>query len=319
MFRIMLLLFTSLSVLAGEYEESPTYFIPQIMHAVWVGPEPLCPEFKNNILITTQNFQDFEVHLWTSKENINEEEWPNYPNLHLHSKSDLQCLLECEPQTNIWKEIHELLDYRLYAGAKDILQHVLLYCYGGIVFDVDLELQETVRELVGDSQFPYYCFASTPQLLSSVPKGIFPKTALDFFKEFSLALSSLEVQNRLLENIKQNDAFQYTHMTTGALVAYTNRILQFRTTDANLHNASLYLLCEQCEELVFDNIYDLLQTNKPLSAYCVQLDTPSSLTETEMTPDIIRFVVLVKELNFEIFRSFLVDSPCKFYDCCSVE
>jgi inositol phosphorylceramide mannosyltransferase catalytic subunit len=117
--------------------------IPRIIHQIWVGPDPLPREFEPYVKSWKRHHPDWEHRLWT-EDNL--------------------------PEDPIRPEVRERL--RAPTERSDILRLELLYRYGGVYADTDLECRRPVDELLGDEPFVGTFFKPdrvTNTFLASVP------------------------------------------------------------------------------------------------------------------------------------------------------
>lgn len=94
--------------------------IPKIIHYVWIGNNPL-PKFAEKCITSWKKFcPDYEIKRWDE------------------SNIDLDKYQFCKDAYNAKK----------FAFASDVIRTDILYTYGGIYLDVDVELIKPIDELV---------------------------------------------------------------------------------------------------------------------------------------------------------------------------
>ena len=98
--------------------------IPRIFHHVWVGPDPLPPEFVEYRRGWQRHHQGWEMRLWT-EENL--------------------------PQDFRRREIYERL--RIPAERSDMVRLELLHRFGGIYVDSDFECRRSLEPLLDGVDF----------------------------------------------------------------------------------------------------------------------------------------------------------------------
>lgn len=106
---------------AFSFRNTVQPLIPKIIHYIWIGDNPIPDEDKKNIESWHRFCPDYEIKLW------NEENYDFHKNLYAH----------------------EAIKNKLYMYArKDILYH-----YGGIYFDTDVELLGPIDDLLYNEAF----------------------------------------------------------------------------------------------------------------------------------------------------------------------
>jgi len=94
--------------------------IPHIIHQIWVGPNPIPKNSKQFIKHIKELHPDFEYRLWSDKD-ITPKNFVNY---------------------DIIKEA------KSYAQKSDIMRYEILYRYGGVYLDIDIELYKNIEPLL---------------------------------------------------------------------------------------------------------------------------------------------------------------------------
>jgi mannosyltransferase OCH1-like enzyme len=98
--------------------------IPRVFHQIWLGPDPLPPEFARYRETWKLHHPDWEHRLWTEESLPGELRRP---------------------------EARDRL--RHPAERSDILRLELLWRYGGVYLDVDLECRRSIEPLLGGLDF----------------------------------------------------------------------------------------------------------------------------------------------------------------------
>lgn len=123
---------------------SPRTKIPRTIHQIWVGPDPLPGEFRPYVKSWKKHHPKWEHILWTEK---------NLPDDPVRS---------------------EVLDrLRSPIERSDMLRLELLYRFGGVYVDTDLECRRPLDEVIGDHAFVATYFKPsrvTNTFLASVPR-----------------------------------------------------------------------------------------------------------------------------------------------------
>jgi mannosyltransferase OCH1-like enzyme len=118
--------------------------IPRTIHQIWIGPDPLPSDHRRWIDTWRRHHPGWEHRLWT-EENL--------------------------PEDPIRPEILERL--RVPVERADILRLEILYRYGGLYVDADVECLRPVDEVLGDAEFVGVCLKPgrvTNTLIAAVPR-----------------------------------------------------------------------------------------------------------------------------------------------------
>lgn len=139
--------------------------IPKIIHYCWFGRNPLPALAVKCIESWRKYFPDYEIKEW------NEENF----------------------DVNIIPYTQQAYSLRKYAFVSDYARFWILYNYGGIYFDTDVEVIKSMDDLLSDGPFmgfeqePYRNFVGTvnPGLgLAMTPKHPFLKEMLERYKTY---------------------------------------------------------------------------------------------------------------------------------------
>lgn len=103
----------------------PKNKIPKIIHQIWIGSGDIPSEFKRFQESCQKIHPDWEYHLWTLH---------NIPTLVLHNKT-------------------YIMQSRNPGEISDLLRYEILYQYGGVYLDCDIECLFTLDELHERSDF----------------------------------------------------------------------------------------------------------------------------------------------------------------------
>lgn len=99
--------------------------IPKIIHYIWIGGGEMPEEDKKNIETWHQFCPDYEIKLW------NEENYDFHKNQYAY----------------------EAIEQKQYMYATDYARKDILYTYGGIYFDTDVELLKPIDDLLYNEAF----------------------------------------------------------------------------------------------------------------------------------------------------------------------
>jgi mannosyltransferase OCH1-like enzyme len=102
--------------------------IPRVIHQIWIGPDPLPDDQRSWVKTWQRHHPAWEHRLWT------EEDLPTDP---------------------IRPEINQRL--RAPVERADIWRLEILYRYGGVYVDTDMECLRPLDELLGDQEFVAVC------------------------------------------------------------------------------------------------------------------------------------------------------------------
>ena len=96
--------------------------IPKIIHYIWLGGKPL-PKIAKKCIESWKKFcPDYEIKRWDE------------------SNLDL----------NKYQFVKDAIENKKYAFASDVLRTEILYTYGGIYFDIDVELLKPIDDILKD-------------------------------------------------------------------------------------------------------------------------------------------------------------------------
>lgn len=114
--------------------------VPKIFHFIWVGPKAMPKEFADNMVGWSDLHPGWEVRLWTDRDL-----YPGHPGgLTVNPPHRLQG--ELYPLTN-----QVCYDRAIEGAAKcDILCLELLYRFGGVYLDCDMEPRKNIEPIIDD-------------------------------------------------------------------------------------------------------------------------------------------------------------------------
>lgn len=140
--------------------------IPKIIHYCWFGGNPL-PELAQQCIASWRKFlPDYEIWQWTESnvnENVNENEHRSFDRVMTFDVNSIPYTAEAYRQ-------------KKYAFVSDYARFWVLYKYGGIYFDTDVEVIRPMDDIINRGNFmgfevnpdgentpgryaPRYCFA----------------------------------------------------------------------------------------------------------------------------------------------------------------
>lgn len=172
--------------------------IPKIIHYFWCSEGEIPEEVNNCIESWKKYLPNYEIRQWNS------------------NNFDFSCC-------NYVKQAYEA---QKYAFVSDYVRLAVLYKYGGVYFDTDVEVISSFDEFLNQEAF---CgFESEGRLgtcvLGSVPNNIIIKKFLDHYNnlqfikdngEFDLTPNPVPITNICIENgMKPDDTIQYLHSIT---------------------------------------------------------------------------------------------------------
>lgn len=148
--------------------------IPQQIHQIWIGNQPLHEHKKMYMHSFKHLLPDFEYKLWTN-EDVNIKNFPlTFPYL--------QIILN--------------LDHKgKYAMASDLMRYEILYHHGGFYFDTNIELLQPIETILPN--FEKYTFIlchehKNLENLESISNGFFACTKNNIYLKKILSRQSLD-------------------------------------------------------------------------------------------------------------------------------
>lgn len=135
--------------------------IPKCIHYCWFGPNPLPSEVQECIATWKKYCSDYEIILWSEK-NFPIEEFPF---------------------------AQSALEAKKYAYIADICRVYVLYHYGGIYMDTDMELIKPIDNLLNSTAFIGYEDETyiAAGIIGSITNGAFVKDILDKYIDLGRA------------------------------------------------------------------------------------------------------------------------------------
>ncbi|MGR3911712.1 MAG: glycosyltransferase [Candidatus Rhabdochlamydia sp.] len=136
--------------------KSTMFYVPKIIHFIWLGPRPFPRESLDNIRSWIAKHPDWTIKFWTDRD------MPlPHKQLQLCKIQDLQfiALLDCYKKSDN------------YAEKSDLLRYEILYQEGGIYADHDVKCFQTFEPLC--KAFDFYCGMEMPSS-SSFASSVLP-------------------------------------------------------------------------------------------------------------------------------------------------
>jgi len=150
--------------------------IPKIIHRIWIGPRSFPENYKKCLESCKKLHPDWQFVLWTNK--------------------DIEKILDTIPEYR-WL-FNEYKDKKVsYQAQKDILEYLILYKYGGIYLDSDVECLQNMNEIV--HKYKFFASIEPPSrwsktlVISNRVVGASPgnKIIIDSLKVSALAYKSI--------------------------------------------------------------------------------------------------------------------------------
>lgn len=119
--------FLAEKMVPGEFDlrKTKTTKIPRVIHYFWLGEAKLPEEYRRNIETWRNHYPDYEIVEWNES---------NY-------------------DFGIYRYAKEALEHRQYMYATDMARKDILYTYGGIYLDTDVEILRPLDELLYQEAF----------------------------------------------------------------------------------------------------------------------------------------------------------------------
>lgn len=180
--------------------------IPKIIHYCWFGRNPL-PELAERCIVSWRKFlPDYEIWQWSEEptnqnedqnQNVNENETLRYENENCLFDKKLSFDVNMIPYTA------EAYKQKKYAFVSDYARFWILYHYGGIYFDTDVEVIRPMDDIIAQGNFmgfevdpdgentpgryaPRYCFDVALGLGFGIDKGHpFMQKMMDYYAEMT--------------------------------------------------------------------------------------------------------------------------------------
>lgn len=168
-----------------------TYNIPKVIHYCWFGGNPLPESAKRCVESWRKFLPDYEVKLW------NEDNF----------------------DVNIVKYTRQAYTAKKYAFVSDYARFWILYNYGGLYFDTDVELIKPIDDIVARGSF-MGCERSADAAATALRMGVAPGLGLGVNPGLGLYDEILKYYGTL-EFLNPDG----TPNTTDTVVTITSRIL----------------------------------------------------------------------------------------------
>jgi len=185
--------------------------IPKIIHYCWFGRNPL-PDSAQKCIASWRKFlPDYEIWQW-SEEPLNEYE-NEYENENLNVNKLADKVLAFD--VNSIRYTKEAYEAKKYAFVSDYARFWILYHYGGLYFDTDVEIIKPMDDIIKRGAFMGVEIPAKKGLVQQVNPGL----GLAVEKMHQLYKEMLEMY-ATLEFVKDNG--QYNEKT---IVTYTTEVL----------------------------------------------------------------------------------------------
>lgn len=184
--------------------------IPKSVHYCWFGRKPLPESAEKCIRSWRKYLPDYEIKLW------NEDNF----------------------DVNIIQYTREAYDAKKYAFVSDYARFWILYNYGGLYFDTDVELIKPIDDIIDRGPF-MGCERSADSVESALRMGVAPGLGLGVNPGLGLYAEILNYYNSL--NFLNADGIPDTSET---VVTITSRILckyGLELTDKIQHCAGVWI------------------------------------------------------------------------------
>lgn len=157
--------------------------IPKIIHYCWFGGNPLPKDAKKCIDSWKKFFPEYEIKEWNE------------------SNFDVNCC----------PYVKEAYEAKKYAFVSDYARFFVLYHYGGVYFDTDVEVISHMDSIIHDG--PFMGFEKS---LDTAPMGVNPGLGMATIKNIQVLKEILDVYN-------SKDSFTFGE---GTIVYYTTEVLK---------------------------------------------------------------------------------------------
>jgi len=165
-------LYTANNITTQILQEDP--IIPKILHIIWLGPKVPPMVSKGCMRSIAEQLPDWEIKLWTDKD---------------IQLLDLQNRQYFEEETN-------------YGAKSDILRYELLYKFGGVYIDIDIEVVKSLTQLNHAYEFYAGLEAGDNEaiignsIIASIPGHPIMKDCIDQIKEHRYQMVDWKVVDR---------------------------------------------------------------------------------------------------------------------------
>lgn len=176
--------------------------IPKIIHYCWFGGTPLPPLALECIASWRKYLPDYEVWMWIEAHPQVSDEW-----LQVRNKITQHADKICEFDVNIIPYTAEAYKQKKYAFVSDYARFWIMYKYGGIYFDTDVEVIRPMNDIIEKENFmgfemdpdgentpgkyaPGFCFDVALGLGYGLEKGHpFMKHMMEYYHELSFTFN----------------------------------------------------------------------------------------------------------------------------------
>lgn len=150
--------------------------IPKVIHYIWLGPRPLDKVSLKCMKTWEKYLPDYEVKRWGDD--------------------------ECKDIISSNKYAQQALDAKKYAFVSDYLRVYILYNYGGVYMDTDVQIFKPIDRFLNDGAFT--CFENSEQiptaLMASAKGNLWMKALLDYYddKEFIDSEGNMDITTNVV-------------------------------------------------------------------------------------------------------------------------
>ena len=170
--------------------------IPKIIHFCWFGGNPLPPLALECIASWRRFLPEYEIWQWSERP-LNENETLRYENENFSPDRIMEFDVDSIPYTE------EAYRQRKYAYVSDYARFEIIYRYGGIYFDTDVEVIRPMEDIIAKGCFmgfeqdpdgdntpgkyaPRYCFCINPgEGFGMTPQHPFMREMMEYYKSLT--------------------------------------------------------------------------------------------------------------------------------------
>lgn len=157
--------------------------IPKTIHQIWIGPKPFPELYKNYAGTCKASNPGWEYKLWTNK--------------------DVESVLAINPKyKSLYKEYEK---YGHFSGQKDILEYLILYKYGGVFLDADIECKKGFSEL--QRKYDFFSALEPGNRWSAVP--IMTNAVVGSKKNNSIFIDTLDMAINKYDSMYRKNNTRY--------------------------------------------------------------------------------------------------------------
>lgn len=241
--------------------------IPKIIHYCWFGHNPLPEEAKKCIASWKKYFPDYEIKEW------------NEDNFNVH----------IIPYTS------EAYNAKKYAFVSDYARFWILYNYGGIYFDTDVEVIKSLDDIVSLGNFMGY---ECPSVNNSIPVDIAPGLGLGATPKFHIIKRIMEIYEKkhFIENGKINTSITVVNYTSDLLREIG--IQKYKDTIDKVGELYIYYPEYFCPLNHHTNILHITKNTRTIHHYTASWHSKSEKLKLKIAkilgPSITKLIVAIK-------------------------